>query len=446
MFPLENEAPAGRILSENLSSVGSALATVAQALADLAAVLQGAASKKHPVAPPLSPPPDSTQDPRTVGEAVALFLASKERAERSPRYLRQLRVSLGAFKEGRARRPLSTVTPAELEAWAAEQPWAPRTRRGYLLDVRTLYAWAVRRGYCQENPAAAVELPHGQEKAPQIHTPDQAASVLEVARRLDLDTMRAMAVRYFAGLRASEAEALEECDLGAEFVTVAAHKAKTRRRRLVRIEPNLRAWLDLGGALPLRGAGKRWAALARALRAAGLTFPHNVARHSFVSYHLARGGSAGKTALEAGHSEAMLFRHYRELATPAQGEAFFQVRPDPGVNLAHGPALEEPAPAAGLVLVAREAAQAMREIVHAGHGGPENHQGGPPGVPEVQEGPPPQARVEGAHKGRGARERVGLEEKRRIRKGPTMPGQGRPDRHTHHQGRRGQGSKQASSW
>lgn len=53
----------------------------------------------------------------------------------------------------------------------------------------------------------------------------------------------------------------------------------------------------------------------------------HVVRHSFVSYHLAAFGSASKTANEAGHSEAMLFRHYRELVTPAAAGEFWALRP-----------------------------------------------------------------------------------------------------------------------
>jgi hypothetical protein len=56
-------------------------------------------------------------------------------------------------------------------------------------------------------------------------------------------------------------------------------------------------------------------------------WPSNVTRHSFCSYHLAQFGSASKTALEAGHSEAMLFAHYREVVSPAEAAAFWQIRP-----------------------------------------------------------------------------------------------------------------------
>ena len=64
-----------------------------------------------------------------------------------------------------------------------------------------------------------------------------------------------------------------------------------------------------------------------ALKAQNIDWPNNVTRHSFVSYHLAAGENAGKTALEAGHSEQMLFAHYRELVTPEEAKAFWAIVP-----------------------------------------------------------------------------------------------------------------------
>ena len=57
-------------------------------------------------------------------------------------------------------------------------------------------------------------------------------------------------------------------------------------------------------------------------------WPHNATRHSFVSYHLSHFQSAAKTALEAGHSEAMLFGHYRELVTEQDAAEFWSLTPE----------------------------------------------------------------------------------------------------------------------
>ena len=47
-----------------------------------------------------------------------------------------------------------------------------------------------------------------------------------------------------------------------------------------------------------------------------------------MSYHLAEFQSAGKTALEAGHTEQILFNHYRELVTKEDAAAFWSIVPE----------------------------------------------------------------------------------------------------------------------
>jgi integrase len=145
------------------------------------------------------------------------------------------------------------------------------------------------------------------------------------------DLARLAALGYFAGIRTAELMRLgeEDINVGRGLVFVPAAKAKTRSRRLIVIQPNLAAWLRLEGRLPVSDGMRRLRAWRGACRRAGVPWPHNVARHSFVSYHLAAFGNAAKTALEAGHSEAMLFAHYRELVTPDAAEAFWGISPDP---------------------------------------------------------------------------------------------------------------------
>ncbi len=95
--------------------------------------------------------------------------------------------------------------------------------------------------------------------------------------------------------------------------------------------------------MPIWEQAGLWAQTVRAVvKASGVAFPRNVTRHTFCSYHLAQGQNAGKTALEAGHSEAMLFAHYRELVTEADATQFWALTPDTAEAIcAHG--LEMPA-------------------------------------------------------------------------------------------------------
>jgi integrase/recombinase XerD len=315
-------------LSRNLSrQAWLALANAAKALENIARVMSGE-NVSHPVTA-LSLPHQGGHSDSTVADTINDFLIAKARVGRSNRYLGTLRYSLMKFSRGRSRQPISAVTTEEIEIWLAESGLSPRTQKGCLLDVRTLYNFAVRRGYCSDNPATAAEAAPPGASQIGIHTPAQISVVLETARRMDLNTCRALAVRYFAGLRASEAALLDEKEIKREqgLIEVTADKSKTRRRRLVTILPVLNAWLDVGGSLPLHDVSNRMRALTKAVKAEGVPWPANAPRHSFCSYHLAAFENAAKTALEAGHSEQMLFQHYRALVSKAEAEKFWGIRP-----------------------------------------------------------------------------------------------------------------------
>jgi hypothetical protein len=70
------------------------------------------------------------------------------------------------------------------------------------------------------------------------------------------------------------------------------------------------------------------AAPSAARNAAGITpWPDNAMRHSFVSYRLSATGNAAQTALESGHDQAVLFKHYRELVRPLDAARYWQIFP-----------------------------------------------------------------------------------------------------------------------
>lgn len=293
-----------------------------------------------PQAPP-GPPPGLTAGPHSFAPSPAFhchfspsfselaseFLRAKARSDRSPRYIRQMRLVFASFARKHAQTPCNQLTPQHIEAWTRGQGWRARTIRGNVVSLRILFHWGVRRGLLATNPCASVELPSAAHERPvEIHTPAEVRAVLEAARAESLDVLRHLVIRYFCGVRSAEAHRLDESAilLDSGWVCVAASKAKTRARRLVAIRPNLRAWLALGGELrPLSPN-----TVQRVVRASGVRWPHNVTRNSFVSYAAAQpGAGAGAVAIEAGHSEAILFRHYRALATPNQAAEFWSIRP-----------------------------------------------------------------------------------------------------------------------
>ena len=64
------------------------------------------------------------------------------------------------------------------------------------------------------------------------------------------------------------------------------------------------------------------------IREAGLPCPENCFRHSFITYRVAMTGNVDETALEAGNSRDVIFKHYRALAAKDDGMAWFELSPE----------------------------------------------------------------------------------------------------------------------
>jgi len=258
-------------------------------------------------------------------EVINELLVSKVSQGLRHRYLVQLRLSLASLVRSLpAGARCDEVTAGDVEAWLNRPEWGASARRSYLIDARTLFSFAEARGFVRASPAKLVPVPRVDRPAPGIHSPDQVAQILATARDMDRDVMRMLAIQYFAGLRPAEARRIGEGAIREGYVVVDSTESKTRQRRLVTIRPALSAWLAEGGELPVLNLARRYY---RVRTAAGVPWSHDVTRHSFVSYHLAAFDSAAKTSAEAGHSEAVLFRHYRALVTSEDAGAFWAIRP-----------------------------------------------------------------------------------------------------------------------
>ncbi|TXH46730.1 MAG: hypothetical protein E6Q97_28915 [Desulfurellales bacterium] len=260
----------------------------------------------------------------SLTQALSECIQSKADAGRRARYLTQFRSSLILMIRATGDRAVSQVTAPEVESWLNSHCKTTRTRLTYWTDAKTFFSWCIKRGYLHSNPCAAIDRPLCDEKAPGIHTPEEVEKLLEAARAQDRDVMRLLCIQYFAGLRPSEAARLTEADIGEEALKVSA-RSKSRKRRLVAIHSTLRAWLNQGGQLPVKNLTKRLRAVRKS---AGLSWPHDVTRHSFASYHLAAFKNASETAHELGHhSQSMLYANYREVVSSKQAEAFWQILP-----------------------------------------------------------------------------------------------------------------------
>jgi len=114
--------------------------------------------------------------------------------------------------------------------------------------------------------------------------------------------------------------------LEAGVIHISAEVSKVREPRNITIQPNLAAWLR---AYPLKkfpivmgNFQKR-----RAKFSEEFSLTHDVLRHTFISMFVAKFRSIGEAAIQAGNSEAIIRKHYLDLKTEKEGEAFFGIVP-----------------------------------------------------------------------------------------------------------------------
>lgn len=268
-----------------------------------------------------------------VPDLVPEFLASKRQDGASTRYLAQLKSDITRFAAAFTG-PILEVRSHAIDDWLRALGCAPRTRNSIHTGVRTFFSWAKSRGYLPKNESTEAESlskVKAGETTTGIFTPSQMRLLLDSAPPKMIPFL---ALGAFAGLRAAEMARIDwsAIDLDRRLITIRADQAKTASRRLVPISNNLAAWLaphtQRGRVLPSADMQKKAGALAKVL---GIEWPANGLRHSFITYRIAEIQSADQVALEAGNSPAILFKHYRELASATQAAEWFGIFPRPAV-------------------------------------------------------------------------------------------------------------------
>lgn len=276
----------------------------------------------------------------TVSDLFTRCLESKVAIGCRPRSVRALRSTLQRFAQRFGARAADSITPLEVGDYLATLQIAPRSRRGALVNLGTAFSYGVQIDVLKANPCAKVQKPRVEAAATTILSPETAARLFQTCEQQDPALLGFLALAAFGGFRPeSEVARMTREDviagLEAGFLRPPAMN-KTRRTRLVPVTPCLRAWLDVWLPLgvpvvPISYRGR----LQEVRAAAGLAdWPQNVLRHSRVSYRLAETGDAAQTALEDGHSQEQLHRHYKALVTPEAAARYFSIRPTPGLDLA----------------------------------------------------------------------------------------------------------------
>ena len=269
---------------------------------------------------------DETKRSIPVTELFEEFLSVKQQDNVSPKYLADLRSKLGRFVNSFHVTLVCNLTVVQIEAWIRSLDIGTVSRESYRRNVSVLLEFGRRRGYLRANPAADIKIRRRPEGEVSILTPDELRNLLS---KCAPEIVPYVAICAFAGLRPSEAASLLWSDIHLDTmqIEVRARHSKTRRHRLVPIQPNLSEWLmryrgDDGSVYYSRRKFRE------AYKAAGMEeWKMDILRHSYGTYRLPILKSADALALEMGNSPDVIFRHYRRPMNEASASAYFDLRP-----------------------------------------------------------------------------------------------------------------------
>lgn len=236
------------------------------------------------------------------------------------------------------------LTSQVLERWLNSLPVAATTRNSVRRNVSVILAYAVKRGWVEENPMLKVKGFNEHRlkaKLPGILTPEEMALLLE---RAEPEIVPFFAIGAFAGLRVAELERLDwsEIKWDKRLINVTALKAKTAQPRWVPMTDNLVAWLTphrrAHGPIAPQSVKVKRKFVERARKAAGINSwgrdKANALRHSFCSYHLALHEDGALTAIRAGHmGTKMLYKHYNHRVEKIEAEKYFGIAPTVAENI-----------------------------------------------------------------------------------------------------------------
>ena len=266
----------------------------------------------------------------TLGEAFAAFVAMKGIQGRSETYLADIRAvekRISAF---------IGMMVASIDLDAAEKILAvyggPTKRDGARRILRAVVSESIRRGKAKENGFAKAKVLMDRATEPQIVTIKQLIRLLRSVES-NKHAAAAIACEAFAGIRPQEVERLcwENIRLNEGIIVLDGSSTKTNRRRVIPLEPVLKAWLVRvpenerdGPIIPAD-----WKRIRRGARqTAGIGHMQDVLRHSYASAWLAINPNVNELRAAMGHaSDAVLFRHYRALMMKRDAIAYFRIAP-----------------------------------------------------------------------------------------------------------------------
>jgi integrase len=272
----------------------------------------------------------------TMKSAVRDYLATKK--AKSPAHVAKMeRVTtalLTAFPGA-----VAAVTPIAAARWFAKLQGSPTTRAGWHRYASGFFSWCVDMELVERNPFRRVDAPRAESKR-SLLTPKELAAILGAEMSAPLRAWFLLGA--FAGLRSIELHRMRWEDIDAKAGQIEVRREVSKQssglpERIVDFTEPLKKRRDFfkgksGQIVPAKSLKlyrERVELMARLNEEGKIPWsklPENALRHSFATYHLARGQDAGKTAHQLGHSTtALVLKTYAVPARKADWRAWWRI-------------------------------------------------------------------------------------------------------------------------
>ncbi len=267
-----------------------------------------------------------------VNEIIKRFKVAKERA--GIIWKSNYQKTFPKFQRDFGKKFISRISAPQLQDWLDTTYEHHTTRNTHRKRIVVLWRWAQKQGYLPRNVKTEAELTErALEPIPErgIISPKTFEDLLYLMKKRFPHYLPALVLAGFCGLRCDEIHHQDWKDIRLEENRLRVTKAKTGTAsyRHVKICPAAVEWMLVSHQKRL-GRVCRNTAITRIrviAKKRGFDLPANCFRHSFVSYLIAKSENIEVATLEAGHSERVAHKNYKELVTKADAEKWFSLRP-----------------------------------------------------------------------------------------------------------------------
>jgi integrase len=275
---------------------------------------------------------------KLLADAVTEFLVTKDHEREqdllSEPYLIRVKRDLKRLQKHFPASTVADLTGAKLLEYFEARRAAHKTfnnRRGV---VSAFLKFALQRDWIADNPLTKIPPRRIRRRRGCAITfaASQTAGLMDHVEKHYPTAVPFFALCLFAGirpcLRTGEILRLQPAHvkLDASLIRIGGEVSKVREPRNITIQPNLAAWLR---AYPLKKFPIIPTNLQHIREKVAEKFPlaHDVMRHSYISFFVAKFRSIGEASLQAGNSENIIRKHYLDLKTTEEAEQYFGILP-----------------------------------------------------------------------------------------------------------------------